>query len=662
MLRSTSVGLALLAVLSISLASTPADAANPCFQSDYRGEDNRPLARCSLGEIGERDFFLFLCMMDDAMPDIVYRFESEPLPARREELREHLHRGLENYVATVASRDLPLKQTYPRINLKATELLLLPVYDVVWTERVARQEMQVSIADCRKFYDDNPEAFARRSTAATRVIFLNLSPEAESDVAIAAEEKLATIRERAINGEDFAELAKEFSQAPSAREGGLMPAFSEGELFMEYEDIVDELEPGEISEPFPGAAGVYLVKLERRDPAQLPEFEIIEDQVRAILERQVLRFQYFFMLGELMESRKASLRTIAWELGRDSEWLYRVGRSRLTVGDFVRLFPEVVTGDCFTDTALLEGVTQQLFEGELIRNDLLRRDSVAGSMYSDSLIERARDLAPSMLRTRRLLAERMFEAEEPTTDALRMFYFSNIDQFQELETRTMLKVSASLRDPESMNALEQIQAISDARDEMRTILAVAMEEQERIDKAALADLEKKKEEYGEDFDEEDLADEDADTTPSALLKIQAFSEAMALLDSETYAIEVELVEVVGETPPEGLTYRDIDELKTYDVVGPSDVDDAAVYWVCLAVEPTSFETFEDAIWDVKGLYEALRAEQARDALVQDTMARVDVTWLYEELPYNPRARQMERAIKRRVVPRPETTGEPTVGF
>ena len=80
--------------------------------------------------------------------------------------------------------------------------------------------------------------------------------------------KLEGIRERIVKGEDFAALAKEFSDCPSgARAGGDLGEFGRGMMVKEFEDVAFTLPVGEVSPVFKTPFGWHIVKVTKRDDA-----------------------------------------------------------------------------------------------------------------------------------------------------------------------------------------------------------------------------------------------------------------------------------------------------------------------------------------------------------------------------------------------------------
>ena len=106
-------------------------------------------------------------------------------------------------------------------------------------------------------------------------------PEAE------AKHKLDVLHERIQHGEDFAELAKLYSQDGSASKGGDLGWVYPGDTVPEFERAMNGLKPGEVSEPVKSPFGYHLISvIERRVQ------DVSSDRHRAIV-RQTLRDRKF---------------------------------------------------------------------------------------------------------------------------------------------------------------------------------------------------------------------------------------------------------------------------------------------------------------------------------------------------------------------------------
>lgn len=98
-----------------------------------------------------------------------------------------------------------------------------------------------------------------------------------------AKHKLTGLYERIKNGASFAELAKLFSQDGSASKGGDLGWIYPGDTVPEFERVMNQLQPGELSQPIQSPFGYHLIEvLERRVQ------DVSADRQRSAA-RQVLR-------------------------------------------------------------------------------------------------------------------------------------------------------------------------------------------------------------------------------------------------------------------------------------------------------------------------------------------------------------------------------------
>lgn len=120
-------------------------------------------------------------------------------------------------------------------------------------------------------------------------------PEAE------ASRQLATLRDRITHGTNFADIAKRYSQDGSSANGGELGWVSPGELVPEFEQTMNRLRPGEVSEPVVSQFGVHLIQvLDRREVEVSPEKR--RDFARAEVREQKLRAAYEDWVRQLREA------------------------------------------------------------------------------------------------------------------------------------------------------------------------------------------------------------------------------------------------------------------------------------------------------------------------------------------------------------------------
>jgi len=106
--------------------------------------------------------------------------------------------------------------------------------------------------------------------------------------------KAMDIRNRiVIGGEDFEQLAKTTSDDPSGVKGGTLGWLMPGETVPEFEQALNSLEPGTVSEPVRTQFGYHLIEvLDRRDS------DVSDERQRAVARQAILQQKLEFRFEE----------------------------------------------------------------------------------------------------------------------------------------------------------------------------------------------------------------------------------------------------------------------------------------------------------------------------------------------------------------------------
>jgi peptidyl-prolyl cis-trans isomerase SurA len=132
--------------------------------------------------------------------------------------------------------------------------------------RQVRQKVNVTNDDVERYYKFNGKSYRSDERARIRHILLSLPKDAAPEEVQGAVDKAADLRKRVLAGEDFAKLAREFSEGAGQTAGGDIGWIKRGTLIGELEEVAfGTLSVGEISEPFRTSMGIHIVKVEARD-------------------------------------------------------------------------------------------------------------------------------------------------------------------------------------------------------------------------------------------------------------------------------------------------------------------------------------------------------------------------------------------------------------
>ncbi len=124
----------------------------------------------------------------------------------------------------------------------------------------------------RHYYDTHLDKFKVPAQLHLRGILIKVGPSESQRLWNKARKKLHDISAEARKGGDFAALAKKYSQAASAANGGDMGWAHEGSLLPDIERTVSALKVGEISRPVMSIYGFHIFKLEGKRPATQKKF------------------------------------------------------------------------------------------------------------------------------------------------------------------------------------------------------------------------------------------------------------------------------------------------------------------------------------------------------------------------------------------------------
>jgi peptidyl-prolyl cis-trans isomerase C len=165
-------------------------------------------------------------------------------------------------------------------------------------EKQISPTIQVSDEEVKAFYDENPQLFDVEEQVHARHIIFNATLQADAQAVAEARAKAEEARQRALAGEDFAELARELSEGPTAANGGDLGFFTREQTAPAFAAAAFALEPGGISPVVRTPFGLHVIKVEEKRPARRLPFEEVFEQIRNLLVQRKTGQK----VGKLVES------------------------------------------------------------------------------------------------------------------------------------------------------------------------------------------------------------------------------------------------------------------------------------------------------------------------------------------------------------------------
>lgn len=165
------------------------------------------------------------------------------------------------------------KQDFKTPEKRKFKYLLLKVDDFIKEVNIPQEEIQ-------RYYNQNQESFKEEEQVRARHILLKIGNKNEEDV----KKQIQALLNRAKAGEDFAQLAKQYSEDPaSASNGGDLGYFQRGRMVKEFEDLAFSLKIGDIGGPVKTNFGYHIIKIEDHKPKRIKTLFEVQDEIRKLL-------------------------------------------------------------------------------------------------------------------------------------------------------------------------------------------------------------------------------------------------------------------------------------------------------------------------------------------------------------------------------------------
>jgi peptidyl-prolyl cis-trans isomerase SurA len=150
------------------------------------------------------------------------------------------------------------------------------------TSEVIREEVGRHITITReeemKYYEDHKQDYQRQEQVALSSILVKTEGKKESELP-ELKAKAQKLHDRVKDGEDFGELAKRFSDGPTAQQGGFLGVYKKGELNKQLEEIVFKMNKNELTDVIDTAQGYLVMKVLEHYDEGIQPFTKVENEI-----------------------------------------------------------------------------------------------------------------------------------------------------------------------------------------------------------------------------------------------------------------------------------------------------------------------------------------------------------------------------------------------
>lgn len=159
---------------------------------------------------------------------------------------------------------------------------------LVLSQDALAAQMKVTPDEVNQVYETNKRQYTTQEERQASHILIAVKPDASPADKVAAKKKAEEILARArAHPDDFAALAKEYSQDPgSAAQGGDLGSFARGSMVKPFEDAVFGARVGDIVGPVQTNFGYHIIKVTGITPAHVQSLDEVKGRIEADLRKQ----------------------------------------------------------------------------------------------------------------------------------------------------------------------------------------------------------------------------------------------------------------------------------------------------------------------------------------------------------------------------------------
>ena len=198
-------------------------------------------------------------------------------------------------IKTNAVSEEALNRQLKAVGMTQAELLK-KITEEATAEMILERELNINVtdADVKKFYEDNPVKFEQpEMVRASHILLatrdLTTQTELPDDKKAAKRKQMEDLLKRARGGGDFANLAREYSEDPGSKDKGGEYTFPRGQMDPQFEAAAFSLTTNQISDIVTTPYGYHIIKLSEKIPAKKMDLAKVSPNIKEYLTQQALQ-------------------------------------------------------------------------------------------------------------------------------------------------------------------------------------------------------------------------------------------------------------------------------------------------------------------------------------------------------------------------------------
>ena len=165
-----------------------------------------------------------------------------------------------------------------------------------------KDKIMVTDARIKDFYEQNQEQFKIPEKVEARHILIKAAQDAEEEKVNEALKRAQDIFDMAQKGQDFEELAKQYSEGPTKDNGGYLGVFEKQSMVKPFADKAFSMKAGDISEPVRTMFGWHIIKVVAKLDASVQTLAMVSETIKKELEQQETQNLAYYKAGEAFDA------------------------------------------------------------------------------------------------------------------------------------------------------------------------------------------------------------------------------------------------------------------------------------------------------------------------------------------------------------------------
>ena len=165
-----------------------------------------------------------------------------------------------------------------------------------------KDKIMVTDVRIKDFYEQNQEQFKIPQKVEARHILIKVAQDAEEEKVNEALKRAQDIFDMAQKGQDFEELAKQYSEGPTKDNGGYLGVFEKQSMVKPFADKAFSMKAGDISEPVRTMFGWHIIKVVAKLDASVQTLAMVSETIKKELEQQETQNLAYYKAGEAFDA------------------------------------------------------------------------------------------------------------------------------------------------------------------------------------------------------------------------------------------------------------------------------------------------------------------------------------------------------------------------